>query len=42
MIEAMTEGGFKKRGVLFAPEDALEGDPVVLKYLRNYVKEIVV
>ncbi len=42
MIEAMTEGGFKKRGVLFAPEDALEGDPVVLKYLREYVKEIVV
>ena len=42
MIEAMTEGGFKKRGVLFAPRDALEGDPVVLKYVREYVKEIVV
>jgi phosphoribosyl 1,2-cyclic phosphodiesterase len=40
MIEAMTEGGFKKRGVLFAPEDALEEDPVVLKYLRDYVKKV--
>src|SRR4030067_2718136 len=40
--EAMTEGGFKKRGILFAPEDALEEDPVVLNYVRNYVEKIVV
>jgi len=40
MIEAMTEGGFKKRGVLFAPRDALEEDPVVLNYLRGYVDRI--
>ncbi len=40
MIEAMTEGGFKKRGVVFAPEDALEDDPVILKYIRNYVGKI--
>jgi ribonuclease BN (tRNA processing enzyme) len=40
MIEAMTEGGFKKRGILFAPRDALEEDPVVLKYLGDYVKEV--
>ena len=40
MIEAMTDGGFKKRGILFAPEDALEGDPVVLKYLRGYLTRI--
>lgn len=40
MIEAMTEGGFKKRGVLFAPQDALEEDPVVLNYVRNYVEKI--
>jgi phosphoribosyl 1,2-cyclic phosphodiesterase len=38
MIEAMTEGGFKKRGVLFAPRDALEEDPVVLKYAMGYVE----
>jgi phosphoribosyl 1,2-cyclic phosphodiesterase len=40
MIEAMTEGGFKKRGVLFAPRDALEEDPVVLKYLRGYIERV--
>jgi len=40
MIEAMTEGGWHKRGILFAPQDALEDDPVVLKYLRNYLKDI--
>ncbi|HSB06651.1 MAG TPA: MBL fold metallo-hydrolase [Thermodesulfobacteriota bacterium] len=42
MIEAMTEGGFKKRGTLFAPGDALGEDPVVLKYVREYVKEIAI
>jgi len=40
MIEAMTEGGFKKRGVLFAPKDALEDDPVVLQYVRGYVEKV--
>jgi phosphoribosyl 1,2-cyclic phosphodiesterase len=40
LIEAMTEGGFKKRGVLFAPGDALEEDPVVLRYVRNYVEKV--
>ena len=40
MIEAITDGGFKKKGVLFAPKDALEEDPVVLKYLRNFLEKI--
>ena len=40
MIEAMTDGGFKKKGVLFAPRDALEEDPVVLKYVRSYVEKV--
>lgn len=40
MIEAMTEGGFKKKGILFAPKDALEEDPVVLRYLRGYLERI--
>ncbi len=40
LIEAMTEGGLKKRGVLFASRDALEEDPVVLKYVRNYVEKV--
>jgi len=40
MIEAMTEGGFHKRGTLFAPRDALDEDPVVLHYLRPYLEHI--
>ncbi|MBN1280196.1 MAG: MBL fold metallo-hydrolase [Candidatus Thermoplasmatota archaeon] len=40
MIEAMTNGGFKKKGVVFAPRDALEGDPVILKYVRQQVERI--
>ena len=41
MIEAMTEGGFKTRGRLFCPGDALDEDPVVLGYLRGFPDEIV-
>jgi len=40
MIEAMTEGGFKKRGVLFCPEDAINEDPIVLKHVRTLVEKI--
>lgn len=40
MIEAMTEGGLKRRGTLFAPIDALDDDPVVLHYLRPYLERI--
>jgi len=40
MIEAMTEGGFKKRGIVFSPLDALENDPVILKYLRDFPEKI--
>jgi ribonuclease BN (tRNA processing enzyme) len=40
IIEAMTNGGFKKRGVVFAPKDAFEDDPVILKYARNHVEKI--
>jgi len=41
MIEAMTTGGLEARGTLFAPHDALEEDPVVLRYLRRYLAQIV-
>ena len=42
MIEAMTMGGTEKRGRLFAPADALGGDdPVVLKYVRPFLDEVV-
>ena len=41
MIEAMTDGGFKKRGRVFCPREALEDDPVIYRYLRSFVDEIV-
>jgi len=41
MIEAMTEGGFRPRGTLFCPGDALDDDPVVLRYLRSFPREVV-
>ena len=40
MVEAMTEGGLRPRGTLFAPSDALEDDPVILHYLRSYLGHI--
>lgn len=40
MIEAMTEGGFKKRGIVFCPKDALEGDSIILRYARKFLKRI--
>jgi len=40
MIEAMTDGGFKPKGVLFAPSDALEGEPVVFRYLRSFLERV--
>ncbi len=40
MIEAMTQGGFKRHGWLFAPGDALETEPVVFSYLKDYLEGI--
>jgi len=40
MIEAMTNGGFDKKGIVFAPKDALDDDPVILKHFRNQVNKI--
>ena len=40
MIEAMTDGGTKKRGMVFAPADALNQEPVILSYLRSYPQSI--
>src|SRR5260370_9618868 len=41
MVEAMTEGGFRHRGRLFCPSDALDDDPVVLQYLRHLPHDVV-
>ena len=40
LVEAMTSGGFRPRGVLLAPRDALEGEPVVLPYAQRFVERI--
>jgi phosphoribosyl 1,2-cyclic phosphodiesterase len=40
MIEAMTSGGFRKRGILLAPQDALEGEPTVLPYAQRFLERI--
>jgi ribonuclease BN (tRNA processing enzyme) len=40
MVEAMTQGGFRPRGRLFTPADALEGEPVIFSYLRDYLEGI--
>lgn len=40
MIEAMTSGGFHKRGALFAPQDALSGEPVVFPYAQRFVERV--
>ena len=40
IIEAMTNGGFDQKGVLLAPADALDEDPVVLQYIRDHLDTI--
>lgn len=40
MIEAMTEGGFKKKGMVFCPEDAISDDPVILRHTLTFPEKI--
>lgn len=40
MIEAMTSGGFRRRGTLLAPNDALEGEAVVFPYAQRFVDRV--
>ena len=40
LIEAMTGGGFNPRGQLIVPPDCLDSDPVILQYVRSFVKII--
>lgn len=42
MIEAMTDGGTRRRGALFVPADALTDEPVVFSYARGFVSELTV
>jgi phosphoribosyl 1,2-cyclic phosphodiesterase len=38
MVEAMTSGGFRRRGTLLAPADAFDDEPVILPYVRRFVE----
>jgi len=40
MIEAMTEGGFKKKGIVFCPADAIYEDSIILKHVTNFHEKI--
>ena len=40
MIEAMSEGGTKRRGTVFAPADALAPEPVIFSYLQGFPEKI--
>jgi len=39
-LDVMTRGGFKKHGILVAPQDAFGEDGVIFKYLLEFLKEI--
>ncbi|MHB8571447.1 MAG: MBL fold metallo-hydrolase [Candidatus Dormibacteria bacterium] len=41
MTEAMTDGGFRPRGSVHLPGDALDSDPVMLQYVQRYPSEVV-
>ncbi len=41
LIEAMADGGFRKRGTLFCPADALSGDSVVFDFAGKYLENII-
>ncbi|MBV8602912.1 MAG: MBL fold metallo-hydrolase [Candidatus Eremiobacteraeota bacterium] len=40
MIEAMSQGGWRPRGMVLAPQDAFEGEPVIFPYLRRFIPRI--
>lgn len=40
LIEAMTSGGFRRRGAVLAPADAFDDEPVVLPYAKRYVERV--
>lgn len=43
LIDALCEGGLKRRGTLFATRECLEGEnAVVLKYLRGFLQEVAI
>jgi len=42
MIEAMTDGGFNRKGTLLCPQEALENPPVIFPYAREFLEKLIV
>ncbi|MFC2006781.1 MBL fold metallo-hydrolase [Chloroflexota bacterium] len=40
MVEAMTQGGLKQNGLLFAPADSLETEPVIFSFLKDRLEGV--
>ncbi|MCD6309718.1 MAG: MBL fold metallo-hydrolase [Candidatus Eremiobacteraeota bacterium] len=41
-VEAMTQGGWKKHGIVMAPSDAIDGDdPILSGYLKTFPEKII-
>ena len=40
MIEAMTEGGFKKKGIVFCPSDALGENSIILRHAAGFPEKM--
>ena len=40
MVEAMTGGGLRPRGKLFAPSDAFNNEPIMFSYLRRSLENV--
>lgn len=41
IIEAISDGGLNPKGMLLAPGDCYDDDPVILKYNRNYLDKFI-
>ncbi len=41
MIEAMTDGGFNKKGILLCPHEALENPPVIFPYALKFLEKVI-
>lgn len=41
MIEAMTHGGYKKRGTVFLPEEMIQKESILLSYFRGLPESVV-
>jgi len=41
LIEAMTEGGHRPRGVLLGPSDAIDGDSPICEYVLRYIGTVI-